>query len=132
MTRPTLEIVAIEQAAQCAGELFAQDRAGVTILQRDFLTVTPEETGLFDAVIMNPPFHMRADIAHIKHAVQFLKPGGRLAALCMDTHHRELALKHQSETWEHIPAGAFKSSGTGIACVMLSMIKPDGQPSTVP
>jgi hypothetical protein len=37
------EVVAIETAPQCAGELFRQDRPGVSIKQRDFLTVTPEE-----------------------------------------------------------------------------------------
>jgi hypothetical protein len=42
------EVVAIEQAPECAAELFRQDREKVTIKQRDFLAVQPEEIGLFE------------------------------------------------------------------------------------
>lgn len=115
------EAVAIEQAPQLCAELFRQDRERVRIMQRDFLAVDPEETGLFDAVAMNPPFHMRSDIAHIRHALRFLSPGGTLAALCLDTEHRERALREMSATWEKIPAGAFKSEGTGVACILLTI-----------
>lgn len=115
------ECVAVEVNSDCAGELFRQDRENVRILQRDFLTVQPEETGLFDAVAMNPPFHMRADIRHIQHALKFLKPGGTLAALCLDTHHRETALRPLASSWEKIPAGAFKSEGTQVATVLLAI-----------
>lgn len=119
------KITAVETAQQCAGELFRQERDGVTILQRDFLTVTPDDTaGLFDAVAMNPPFHMRSDIRHILHALTFLRSGGRLAALCLDTPHREKALRHLASTWEQIPAGAFRSEGTGVACILLTITKP--------
>jgi SAM-dependent methyltransferase len=117
-------VVAVEVAPQCAGELYRQDRPGVRILQRDFLTVTPAELGLFDAVAMNPPFHLRADIRHIQHALQFLKPGGTLAALCMDTHHRAAALQPLAATWRPLPAGSFKEAATGIAAVMLTIRKP--------
>lgn len=117
------DITAVEVAPHCAGELFRQERAEVRILQRDFLAVTVAELGAFDAVAMNPPFHMRADIRHILHAREFLKDGGTLAALCLDTHHREKALRHLCSTWEQIPAGAFKSEGTGVPTVLLTMKK---------
>ena len=115
------EVVAVETAANCAGELFRQDRTSVRILQRDFLTVSPAELGLFDAVAMNPPFHMRADIRHIQHAVKFLKPGGTLAALCFNTSHRVKALKPMAATWEEIPAGAFGKEGTSVPTVLLTI-----------
>lgn len=115
------DVTAIEVAPQCAAELFRQERAGVNLLQRDFLTVTPQETGLFDAVIMNPPFHMRADIRHILHAKSFLKPGGRLVALCLDTPHRTHILKPMAATWEQVPAGEFGKEGTRVATVMLTI-----------
>lgn len=121
---PPCECVAVEVAPQLCAELFRQNRTGVRLMQRDFLTVTPEETGLFDAVAMNPPFHMRSDIAHILHAAEFLAPGGTLAALCLDTPHREKALRHRASTWERIHAGAFKSEGTGVACVLLTITSP--------
>lgn len=114
------EIVAIDNAPDCAGELFRQNRQRVTILQRDFLSVTSADIGLFNAVVMNPPFHMRSDIRHIEHARQFLKPGGRLAALCMDGPRRTDQLKPWAQTWEHIEAGAFKEAGTKIATVLMS------------
>lgn len=118
------EVVAVDCAPECTGALFSQEREGVRILQRDFLTVEPGEMGAFDAVAMNPPFTMRADIRHILHAVEFLKPGGRLAALCMDTPHREKALRHLASTWEKVPAGTFAKEGTGVPCVLLCIEKP--------
>lgn len=117
------EVVAVEMAAECAREIFTQERAGVKLIQRDFLTITPEEIGSFDAVIMNPPFTMRSDIRHVLRALQFLRPNGTLAALVMDTSHREKALRHLSTTWEKIPAGAFKSEGTNVPTVMLSITR---------
>lgn len=111
------EVVAVEIAPQCAGELFRQDRTRVRIKQRDFLTCTPADLGTFDAVAMNPPFHLRADVAHIRHALQFLKPGGRLAALCLDTHHRRAALEPLGNL-EPIPAGTFAKEGTNVATLL--------------
>jgi len=120
---PPCECVAVEVAPQLCEILYRWNRPNIrmTLLQRDFLTVAPLETGLFDAVAMNPPFHLRSDIAHIEHALTFLKPGGRLAALCLDTEHRERALRHRCATWEKIPAGAFAGEGTRVACIMLTI-----------
>lgn len=115
------EVVAVETSPDCARELFTQNRAGVTIKQRDFLATTPEELGFFDAVAMNPPFHMRADIRHILHARSFLAPRGRLAALCLDTPQRAAALRSLASTWEQIPAGAFRSEGTNVPAILLSI-----------
>lgn len=115
------EVVAVEMAAACAGELFRQNRPGVRILQRDFLTCTPAGLGLFDAVAINPPFHLRADIRHILHARTFLKPGGTLAALCFDTPHRSQALRPLAATWEQIPAGTFGKEGTNVPTVLLTI-----------
>lgn len=118
------EVVAVEQCPTLCSELYRQERERVRILQRDFLTVTTEEIGLFDAVVMNPPFHLRSDIAHIEHALTFVRPGGRLVALCLDTPHRENALRDRSANWEKIPAGAFKSAGTMVATVLVVLDKP--------
>jgi SAM-dependent methyltransferase len=117
------EVVAVEIAAACAGELFRQEREGVTIRQRDFLATTPAELGTFDAVAMNPPFTMRSDLRHIRHALEFLRPGGRLAALCMDTPHRSAALEHIADTWQRIPAGAFRGEGTNVPTILLTITK---------
>lgn len=45
----------------------------------DFLTVPPRP--IFDRVVMNPPFAKQADVDHVRHALQFLRPGGRLVAI---------------------------------------------------
>lgn len=115
------EVVAVEQAAPLAAELYRQARPGVVLKQRDFMTLTPAELGAFDAVIMNPPFHLRADVRHIEHAMRFLKPGGVLAALCMDTHHRRDAFQTVASTWRELPAGTFRASGTNVATIMFSV-----------
>jgi predicted RNA methylase len=116
------DVTAVEVAANLAGELYRQERSGLKIIQRDFLTVTPSEIGFFDSVAMNPPFHMRSDIRHIMHALKFLKPGGKLAALCLDTFHREKALKPLAETWEKLPSGTFSKEGTQVATVLFTIM----------
>ena len=119
-----LQFTAIEHATPCAEELYRQQRANVRLLQRDFLTVTPADTGgLFDAVLMNPPFHLRDDIRHIRHALTFLKPGGQLAALCLATKHRCDALQSLADHWEEIPAGTFRQEGTPVATYLLRITK---------
>jgi len=115
------EIVAVEIAPQCAGELFQHNREGVTIKQRDFLSLTPEELGTFDAVLMNPPFHMRSDIKHIEHARRFLRPGGRLVALCLDGYKRAETFQSLADSWEVLPAGTFKDAGANVATVLFSI-----------
>lgn len=113
------DVVAVEMAANIAGELYLQERPEVKILQRDFLSVSPSETGQFDAVAMNPPFHLRDDIKHIRHALTFVKPGGRLAALCLNTHHRATAFKAMASQWIELEPGAFKESGTNVGVIMM-------------
>lgn len=117
------EVVAVELAPALTAELYRQDRPGVVIKQRDFLTVTPAELGLFDAVAMNPPFTMRSDIKHILHALNFLRPGGRLAALCIAGPHQTKKLKPLAASWELLPAGTFKDVGTNIETVLLTINK---------
>jgi SAM-dependent methyltransferase len=112
------EIVAVESAPQIAAELFRQDRPSVRLVQRDFLTVDPATLGTFDAVAMNPPFHLRADIRHTLHARRFLRPGGKLAGLCMAGPHRERDLRPLCSYWEPIPAGAFRAEGTGVPTIL--------------
>jgi predicted RNA methylase len=119
LARGAREVVAVESAPQIAAELYRIDRPAMKLVQRDFLSVTPQEIGLFDFVAMNPPFHMRADIRHILHARTFLKEGGKLAALCLNTRHRFDALRHLSNTWEELPEGTFAKEGTRVSTVLL-------------
>lgn len=115
-----LALTAIEFAPQCSRCLSFRF-PNATHLQRDFLTVSPSETGLFDMVAMNPPFHMRADIDHVFHALSFLKPGGRLAAICMDTPHRQEAFRGRGFQWHSLPANAFAKEGTKVSTAIITV-----------
>jgi len=115
------ETVAVEVDRELCGCLFRMDLPGVRIMQRDFLTVTPSETGLFDAVAMNPPFTRKSDLRHIFHALTFIRPGGTLAGICMAGRQREDALRGLSSTWEELPAGTFREAGTNVPSILFSI-----------
>lgn len=117
------EVVAVEVAPQLCAQLYKQAREGVDLRQRDFLGLTAADLGTFDAVAMNPPFHMRSDIEHTLHALTFLRPGGRLAGLCMDTSHRAEALRPLCSVWQPLPAGAFRAEGTNVPTVLFLITK---------
>lgn len=114
-----------------AGELFAAF-PDVSLSQRDFLEVPhtregggglllkpfPASPPFFDRVVMNPPFHMRADVRHVLHARGFLHTGGVLVGLCLAGRHREEAIRPLCDVWETIPAGAFRAEGTNVETVL--------------
>jgi SAM-dependent methyltransferase len=51
-----------------------------TVIVGDFLA-RPPVPGLYDAIVMNPPFAGHADERHVEHALSMLRPGGTLVAL---------------------------------------------------
>ncbi len=67
---------AVEISHELAGGLSA-DR----VVCSDFLECTPEDLGLFDCVIANPPFTKNQDVLHIRHMWEFVRPGGCLVTL---------------------------------------------------
>ena len=83
------------------------------------------DLGLFDAVLMNPPFAQRADIEQITHALKMLKPGGRLLALCASDQRENASLRPRVEAgggeWENLPADTFKEAGTGVRVALITM-----------
>lgn len=99
---------------------------GVALVGSDFMEAAPEPR--FDRVVMNPPFEDGQDIAHVRHAFQFLKPGGRLVAIMSPgpffrQDRRAVEFREWFESLggerEDLPAGAFKESGTGVATVLV-------------
>ena len=85
---------------------------------------------LFDRVLMNPPFEAGQDMAHVRHAFEFLKPGGRLVAIMSPgPFFRSDRKSAEFREWfeglggecEDLPAGAFKESGTGVATVLVTL-----------
>lgn len=102
---------------------------GIELYNRDFLECTPDDLGLFDCILMNPPFANEQDVKHIMHALQFLKPGGELVAICAAGPARFTKLRPMIEEngglWELLPSGTFESSGTMVSSVLLTYTKPE-------
>jgi len=115
------ETVAVEISPDLCKALYAADLEKVTLRQGDFLTMP--DLGLFDGIAMNPPFHMRADIRHVLHALTFLKPGGTLAGICMAGREREKQLRPLCRTWEPLPVETFKNEGTKTPAILFSITK---------
>lgn len=134
-TEKSMHIVAIEVNRQLAavlhtafGERPSDVPQEVEVIAQDFMDLQPGagstgQIGMFDAVVMNPPFADGQDIKHIKHALTLVKPGGRLVAICADGPKQNEQLRPLVESyggeWERLPSGTFKESGTGVNTVLL-------------
>lgn len=97
-------------------------RFGDKMVNGDFLEQNGN-LGKFDRILMNPPFERGADIAHIKHAMSFLNPGGKLVAICAGGSRQEEALQPLADTWEPLPDGTFSEQGTNVRTVLLTITK---------
>lgn len=120
--RKDSHVTLIDSNPDCCRELYLMTEPDTQscLLQRDFLAVNPQEIGLFDRIIMNPPFKRGTDITHIEHARQFLAPGGRLVALCSAGPRQA---KKYGDHWEMLPAGSFKSEGTSVNVAIVTINK---------
>lgn len=118
-------ITLVEQSPDCCRELYLSTESdpACKLIQGDFLQKTPDELGLFDGIVMNPPFRMRSDIAHISHALGFLASGGRLVGLCANSRYREEKLRPLCSFWEVLPENSFASEGTRVSSVLLVIDK---------
>ncbi|QRY31205.1 class I SAM-dependent methyltransferase [Variovorax sp. PDNC026] len=114
----------IEFLPENVSELVSQ---GFDVQEADFLTVAP--TAIYDRVVMNPPFAKHADIKHVTHTLQFLKPGGRLTSIMSNgptfrTDRRTVEfndlIRSLGGTVEQLPEGAFKASGTMVNTIMVT------------
>lgn len=121
-TLPESRVLLVEQSSDCCSELYRIAKDGDRLLQRDFLEISPDEAGTFDAVCMNPPFKLGADIRHIRHALEMLTPGGILVSLCYNGTRQNEKLRPICSTWEVLPEGSFKSEGTGAGVVLLTIL----------
>ncbi|WP_254512290.1 methyltransferase [Anatilimnocola floriformis] len=82
----------------------------------DFLALP---VGQVDRVVMNPPFKMGTDIKHIRHALEWLKPGGRLVSICANGPKQREQLQPIATRWIELPPGSFKSEGTNVATAIV-------------
>ena len=121
-----LQVVAVEVNTALAAHLACSGLAS-TVRCADFLQCRADvgDLGLFDVVLMNPPFAQGADIEHINHARTMLRPGGRLVALCANGPRQNASLRPMVEArggeWEDLPADTFKEEGTGVRVALISM-----------
>lgn len=96
----------------------------------DFLTMKPDPEALYDLIVMNPPFDRERDIDHVAHALNFLKPDGRLVAIMSaGSEFRETKksaafrkrIAKMAPRWSDLPAGSFSSVGTNCNTVVLRL-----------
>lgn len=102
------------------------------VISADFHQVEPTTTGLYDLVVMNPPFDRERDIDHVVHALDFLKPDGQLIAIMSaGTEFRQTAksiafrklMEDMGARWEDLPPGSFSEVGTNCNTGFISVSK---------
>lgn len=99
----------------------------VEFIEKDFLAVDSFQV---DSVVMNPPFSRSWDVAHVMRAIHFLKPGGRLAAICSagvrfreGKTYKELRNKIGEDAITDLPEHSFRDEGTDVNTVMIRWVK---------
>lgn len=111
-------------------------KGSLRVKQTNFLAINA--TPSFDFVMMNPPFYGTHYMDHVKHAFEFLAPGGMLRAILPASAEVNESRKHNAFrkwAWENndlgwagpfrdLPAESFKASGTMINTVILHLRKP--------
>ena len=128
---------AVEIEPTRARKIEALRLPGTTVKCANFLDLPASPT--YDAVVMNPPFYGTHWIDHIKHAFDFLCPGGQLIAILPATAEFGESKKHEayrkwtdtvSTGWNkalyrQLPPESFVTSGTRVSTVFLTMRKPN-------
>jgi protein-L-isoaspartate O-methyltransferase len=118
-----LHVVAVEINQTLADAL--PTHLASDVICEDFLKIAkerpvcPDTEDGFERVIMNPPFAKGQDVAHIRHALTFLLPGGRLVAICANGPRQQEELKPLATTWEELPEGTFAEQGTNVRAALL-------------
>lgn len=122
-SNPT-DIIAVEINATLSNALMSRYN-GVNVLTMDFLDY-PVAEPFADRILMNPPFKNGSDIKHVRHAIELLKPGGRLIAIMAGGTRQQDYLKTLDEdVWfESLPAGTFAESGTNVRTLLVCYDKP--------
>lgn len=106
-------------------ERFDGGAVPIRISQGDFLAQPAAAGGVFDRVIMNPPFGRQADIDHVLHAMQFLRRDGLLvsimsASVKFRSNAKTAAFRRMGPRIIELPEGSFKASGTMVnACIVV-------------
>ncbi len=98
------------------------------VMAFDFLEFENDQEAPYDRIVMNPPFERQQDLDHIRHAYTLLAPGGILVSVLSpsfefrsDRKSTEFRawMREVNATWENLPDGSFKASGTGVSTRLL-------------
>lgn len=112
-------------------------RKGYPVLEGRFQDRVGDLGGLFDLVLMNPPFTEPGDklayIAHVELAWSLLAPGGALVAVVpngfasrADKRTAGLRALAEEHGWtDTLPERAFEESGTGVRSMVLILSRSD-------
>jgi len=105
-------------------------KKGYRLMAEDFMAMFP--SGKYDRVVMNPPFSKQQDIDHVTQAFSHLKEGGRLVAIMgasvtfrtnLKTDRFKSLLSSCGGEITPLPEDSFKSSGTNVNTVLVTMSK---------
>jgi len=119
----------LETNREKLADIAADADGEIKILGDDFLQADPAKATVYDSVVQNPPFEKGADIAHVRHAIRFVKTGGKLAAIVSagamfrqnkaSTEFRAFVAAHG--TIEALPDGSFASEGTNVRAAIVRL-----------
>lgn len=120
----TAHITLIENSPQCSQQLYELTNGDLkqNQIQADFLDCDESRVhGLFDCILMNPPFKNGLDIKHINHAYSLLKSGGAIIAICSAGPRQTKAFSQWGQS--PLPESTFKGEGTNVRTMIVSRIK---------
>jgi predicted RNA methylase len=121
----------VEIDPELASQLISEVEGRWPVESADFLHWKPRAPYTpadFDYVLMNPPFSRCQDQLHVRHAFEFLKPGGRLVSVMSNhwtfakdqtTREFQAWAENARADWELLPEGSFRQSGTGVMTGLL-------------
>lgn len=128
-----LRVTAVDNAYH-EGFYALDDLENVHTVRRDFTQFQMNCRERYDRILMNPPFHGRADVIHAAMAFHLLKPGGVLVTILSQG--GWFSKDHRSAEFRNIcqllgadfevvtlPEDAFKESGTMVRTVMVKVRK---------
>lgn len=100
---------------------------GYNPYEQDFLTFN----GMFNRIILNPPFEQMQDVDHVRHAYDCLAAGGRIVAIMAESaffrsDRKAISFRlwlDEVGTSERLPEGTFGVSGTQVNTRLVRIVK---------